>query len=98
MLSVTYPEDRIFVVVLNVMAPIHDCLKYNFGHTGQQTPISFWSHWRKKLLALPAGYGMLSLSLFLVYSKLCYAICIKAGNTKGGSITVPLISCLTGLD
>jgi hypothetical protein len=23
---------------------------------------------------------------------------VKAGNTKGGSITVPLISCLTGLD
>jgi hypothetical protein len=22
----------------------------------------------------------------------------KAGNTKGGSITVPLTSCLTGLD
>jgi hypothetical protein len=23
---------------------------------------------------------------------------VSAGNTKGGSITVPLISCLTGLD
>jgi len=23
---------------------------------------------------------------------------IRAGNTKGGSITVPLTSCLTGLD
>jgi hypothetical protein len=23
---------------------------------------------------------------------------VKAGNTKGGSITVPLTSCLTGLD
>ncbi len=23
---------------------------------------------------------------------------LKAGNTKGGSITVPLTSCLTGLD
>jgi hypothetical protein len=24
--------------------------------------------------------------------------CQKAGNTKGGSITVPLTSCFTGLD
>jgi len=23
---------------------------------------------------------------------------LKSGNTKGGSITVPLTSCLTGLD
>jgi hypothetical protein len=23
---------------------------------------------------------------------------VKTGNTKGGSITVPLTSCLTGLD
>ncbi len=25
-------------------------------------------------------------------------VSVKAGNTKGGSITVPLTSCLTGLD
>ncbi len=25
-------------------------------------------------------------------------VSIKAGNTKGGSITVPLTSCLTGLE
>jgi len=25
-------------------------------------------------------------------------ICAMAGNTKGGSITVPLTTCLTGLD
>jgi hypothetical protein len=24
--------------------------------------------------------------------------CVKPGNTKGGSITVPLTSCLTGLE
>ncbi len=24
--------------------------------------------------------------------------CMRAGNTKGGSITVPLTSCLTGLN
>jgi hypothetical protein len=24
-------------------------------------------------------------------------VCVCAGNTKGGSITVPLVSCLTGL-
>jgi hypothetical protein len=24
--------------------------------------------------------------------------CVNSGNTKGGSITVPLTSCLTGLD
>jgi hypothetical protein len=27
-----------------------------------------------------------------------FASQLKAGNTKGGSITVPLTSCLTGLD
>jgi hypothetical protein len=27
-----------------------------------------------------------------------FSLIIEAGNTKGGSITVPLTSCLTGLD
>ncbi len=27
-----------------------------------------------------------------------YGVKAKAGNTKGGSITVPLTSCLTGLE
>ncbi len=30
--------------------------------------------------------------------RACIYIYIFAGNTKGGSITVPLTSCLTGLE
>jgi hypothetical protein len=33
-----------------------------------------------------------------VANTLAYCHTAKAGNTKGGSITVPLISCLIGLD
>ncbi len=29
---------------------------------------------------------------------ICYIIILKPGNTEGGSITVPLTSCLTGLE
>ncbi len=31
-------------------------------------------------------------------SSLSTLLCLRPGNTKGGSITVPLTSCLTGLD
>ncbi len=36
------------------------------------------------------------LSLWLIHAGPCK--CSYPGNTKGGSITVPLTSCLTGLD
>jgi hypothetical protein len=35
--------------------------------------------------------------LYLFHHK-CYHGCIGTGNTKGGSITVLLTSCLTGLE
>ncbi len=35
---------------------------------------------------------------FCKYSPRCFSSNQQPGNTKGGSMTVPLTSCLTGLD
>ncbi len=37
------------------------------------------------------------LSLFCIHARV-QGLRVQSGNTKGGSITVPLTSCLTGLD
>ncbi len=36
--------------------------------------------------------------MFLTFSRANISSLVKPGNTKGGSITVPLTSCLTVLD
>ncbi len=40
----------------------------------------------------------LSITTLNVMTSIAYAVRLTAGNTKGGSITVPFTSCLTGLD
>ncbi len=35
---------------------------------------------------------------FLLMEQLSFNGMVRPGNTKGGSITVPLTSCLTGLE
>ncbi len=57
---------------------------------------------------LPVSYSQNVLGTVLKgHSKVCVPyprrfllnfLIVKAGNTKGGSITVPLTSCLTGLE
>ncbi len=37
------------------------------------------------------------LDIFLL-GELCFPGMVRPGNTKGGSITVPLTSCLTGFE
>ena len=46
------------------------------------------------------GVGVVKLSLLVADSaaKKVQHLTLCVGNTKGGSITVPLTSCLTGLD
>jgi hypothetical protein len=45
--------------------------------------------------SIKCGYAQYCSSVFCC-AECCYSEC--PGNTKGGSITVPLTSCLTGLE
>ena len=50
-------------------------------------------HWH----SLQASQGKFTTNFFLVWASGVFAN-PSPGNTKGGSITVPLTSCLTGLE
>jgi hypothetical protein len=61
--------------------------------------------WIQKIREAPRGHSM-SPSWCQCYRSVCLLHrrgdkirrSVRPGNTKGGSITVPLTSCLTGLD
>ncbi len=52
------------------------------------------------ILNVVAPYWRLQLFLAKIQIEICPTLLlfVQPGNTKGGSITVPLTSCLTGLD
>jgi hypothetical protein len=54
----------------------------------------YYVGWHKVLEKIGKGeFGDVMLGIYQVRSQL-----LLGGNTKGGSITVPLTSCLTGLE
>jgi hypothetical protein len=95
--SWTVPNNPFQLYLLIRLPLAWPCLQIGQG------PLS-WNFYGQKAIAFAiVSHFLLSLTntLALYVKELISAVIsfmLQAGNTKGGSITVPLTSCLTGLD
>ncbi len=81
-LSLTLKQNKLERFILTNPTQYSQILLVRLEPTSSKAPFKI-----NRLLAQPQ-----------IYNKLKVLARDKPGNTKGGSITVPLTSCLTGLD
>ncbi len=91
LLSIMTLSIKGFLVILNINDTEHDTLPL------YRVSLCLVSHFFIVMLSvIMLSVIMLSVIMLSVVAPVGKVSCHMAGNTKGGSITVPLTSCLTG--